>query len=137
MSYLLDTNIISEIIRKKPDANVIHYLHAIPSEELYLSVLTLGELRKGVEKLNDGQKRNKLRLWLEQDLFASFADRILPINHEIADRWGYIAAMLPRSLPAVDVLLSATALTHNLKLVTRNVKDFEIPGLEVVNPFLF
>lgn len=136
MSYLLDTNIISEMTRKNPEPAVLKWLTAIPSQNLYLSVLTLGELRKGIEKLNEGPQKNKLALWLAHDLSELFADNILAIDCAVADRWGYIAAMIPRPLPVIDVLLASTALTHNLKLVTRNVRDFSIPGLEVINPFI-
>lgn len=136
MSYLLDTNVISEVMRKHPDKGVLNWLTAIPSQELYLSVLTLGELRKGIEKLSEGARKNTLRLWLAHDLFELYATHILAVDPVVADRWGYIAATISRPLPVIDLLLASTALTHNLKLVTRNVRDFDIPGLEVINPFL-
>ena len=135
MSYLLDTNIISEVMCKCPDTRVLDWLKSIPSPALYLSVITLGELRKGIEKLSEGEKKNTLRLWLEHDLSLLLANNILNIDYAVAERWGFITATLPRPMPAIDMLLAATALVHNLKLVTRNVRDFVVPGLEVINPF--
>ena len=135
MSYLLDTNVLSETLRIKPNAHVIQWLEIVPSEQLFISVLTLGEIRKGVEKLDKGKHKNKLILWLEHKLPKWFEDKIIPITQEIADRWGYLTAHTPRILPAIDGLLAATALTHNLKIVTRNAKDFTLAGLEVINPF--
>lgn len=137
MSYLLDTNILSELVRKTPSDVVVNWLRAIPSDKLYLSVLTLGELRKGIEKLAQGKKKNTLSFWLENDLFELFANNILTVDHAVAKEWGYLAATLPRPLPVIDALLAATARVHNLKFVTRNVKDFEVPGLEVINPFTY
>ena len=135
MSYLLDTNILSETLRLKPNAQVIHFLNNIPSEALFISVLTLGEIRKGVEKLETSKRKSNLIIWLEEDLSNWFGSQVLPITREVADRWGYLSAHVSRLLPAIDGLLAATALAHNLKMVTRNTKDFDIPGLEIVNPF--
>ena len=135
MSYLLDTNILSETIKPRPNSRVLAWLEAIPSEALYVSVLTLGEIRKGVEKLPEPGRREKLRLWLEHDLAAWFGDRVLPVDLAVADRWGRLQADAGRPLGAVDSLLAATALHHELRLVTRNEKDFVFPGLDVINPF--
>ncbi len=135
MSYLLDTNIISEIWRTAPNADVLQWLKAAPSQKLFLSVLSLGEIRRGVELLKDGKKRNELLSWLENELPSKFGQNILAIDIAVADRWGYLTATVKRTLPAVDGLLAATALVHNLKIVTRNEKDFSIAGLEVINPF--
>ncbi|HQY22994.1 MAG TPA: type II toxin-antitoxin system VapC family toxin [Gammaproteobacteria bacterium] len=135
MSYLLDTNILSETLRLKPNALVIHFLNNIPSEALFISVLTLGEIRKGIEKLETSKRKSNLIIWLEEDLSNWFGSQVLPITREVADRWGYLSAHVSRLLPAIDGLLAATALAHNLKMVTRNTKDFDIPGLEIVNPF--
>lgn len=136
MKYLLDTNILSESIREHPNKNVKEWLKATSSEALYISVLTIGEIRRGVEKLNNGKRKQYLLTWLENDLLNWFGSNILPINLDIAERWGYITATPPHHpLTVIDTLLAATALTYNLKMVTRNVKDFETPGLEVINPF--
>ncbi|HEX8980425.1 MAG TPA: type II toxin-antitoxin system VapC family toxin [Parasulfuritortus sp.] len=135
MSYLLDTNVISELVRPQPDANVLSWFKDVPDRALHLSVLSLGEIRKGVEGMASGSRREKLRLWLEQDLPAWFEDRLLPVSLQVADRWGRMLAEAGRPLPAVDSLLAATALSHELRLVTRNVEDFRIAGLDVINPW--
>ena len=135
MSYLLDTNIVSETIRKNPDRSVITWLDQIPGEALFISVLTLGEIRKGIEALNDKRRREKLRLWLEHELPAWFEGRVLPVDLAVADRWSRLLAEAGRPLPTIDSLLAATALHHELRLVTRNDRDFDYPGLEVINPF--
>lgn len=136
MNYLLDTNIFSETIRVKPNSNVKKWLKDTPSEALFISILTIGEIRRGIEKLENNTRKNHLIAWLEHDLSRWFGSNILPITLEEAERWGYITSTLTQHpLNTVDTLLSATALTHNLKMVTRNVKDFNTPGLEVINPF--
>lgn len=135
MSYLLDTNIISEVLRKKPNGRVMAWLEAVPSPQLYLSVLTLGEIRKGIEKLEESKRKTNLTLWLEQELINWFGDNILSIDQAVAERWGYLSATNKQPLPVIDGLLAATALTNNLKMVTRNTKDFKCDGLEVINPF--
>jgi toxin FitB len=135
MSYLLDTNILSETIRRAPNKAVLTWLEKIPGEALFVSVLTLGEIRKGVEAVEDKKRREKLRLWLEHELPAWFEGRVLPVDIAVADRWGRILAEVGRPAPTIDSLLAATALHHELRLVTRNARDFEYPGLEVINPF--
>jgi len=138
VSYLIDTNVISELLRPKPDAAVLDWFASIPDDALFLSALTLGEIRKGVEKLTrseDSQRREKLRLWLEHDLRDWFGPRILPIGPEVADHWGRLLAQVGRPVPAIDSLLAATALHHDLRLVTRNTRDFDYAGLELINPW--
>lgn len=135
MSYLLDTNVISELVRPKPAKTVLAWFENIPSEALHISVLTLGEIRKEVERMPDGVRREKLRLWLEQELVGWFGARVLPVDTPVADRWGRLLARMGRPVPSIDSLLAATALHHELRLVTRNQKDFDYPGLEVVNPW--
>ena len=135
MSYLLDTNVISELVRPKPDKNVLAWFGNMPDDALYLSALTLGEIRKGVESLSDSSRREKLRVWLEHDLREWFGPRILPIGSEVADRWGRLLADAGRPVPSIDSLLAATALHHELRLVSRNVKDFKYTGVEVINPW--
>jgi hypothetical protein len=135
MSYLLDTNILSETIRRNPNKAVIAWLNQLPGEALYVSVLTLGEIRKGIETLADRKRREKLRLWLEHELPEWFEGRVLPVDLEVAARWGRLLAEVGRPAPTIDSLLAATALHHELRLVTRNSGDFDYPGLEVINPF--
>ena len=135
MSYLLDTNIISETIRSNPNKALISWLDKSPGEALFVSVLSLGEIRKGIEALSDRRRREKLRIWLEHDLPAWFEGRVLPVDLAVADRWGRLLADTRRPVPTIDSLLAATALHHELRLVTRNSGDFVYPGLEVINPF--
>lgn len=135
MSYLLDTNILSETIRRKPNHTVISWLDQIPGEALFISVLTLGEIRKGIESHSDAKRREKLRVWLEHELPAWFEGRILGIDFAVADRWGRLLAKIGRPVPTIDSLLAATALQYELRLVTRNANDFRYPGLQVINPW--
>ncbi len=135
MSYLLDTNVISEALRPKPNRNVQKWFQEIPDDELYLSVLTLGEIRKGIAKLDNGKRKTQLVSWLDHKLPLRFGARLLPIDLTVADRWGCLLAAVDRPIPAIDSLLAATALTFNLKMVTRNIADFNVTGLEVINPW--
>ena len=135
MSYLVDTNVLSELRRKTPNPQVVAWIQQRRPDSLYLSVLTLGELRKGIEMLADGDKRLQLQDWLENDLPAFFSGRVLVIDEAVTHRWGRLQAAMGRPIPAVDSLLAAQALQAGLKLVTRNVKDFAFPGLEVINPW--
>jgi hypothetical protein len=135
VSYLLDTNVLSETVRRRPNRAVIAWLDQVPNEALYLSVLTLGEIRKGVERLASSQRRERLRVWLEHELVAWFGVRVLPIDRAVADRWGRLLGEVGRPVPAIDSLIAATALHHELRLVTRNEADFGFPGLELVNPW--
>jgi predicted nucleic acid-binding protein len=136
--FLLDTNCISEVVRVNPDPRVLSWLEAAEETVLYLSVLTLGEIRKGVVALTQGKRRALLESWLEIDLRARFAGRILPIDAAIADRWGALAAEVKAkgaALSAIDGLLAATALHHNLTIVSRNVGDFAHTQVPVLDPW--
>lgn len=135
MSYLIDTNIISELIKDKPNARVVHGIQRLPTTSLYLSAFTWGELRKGVEKLPPSSKKARLHTWLETDLKTWFKNRILSFDLNVADRWGQLLVEMNRSVPMVDSLIAATALHHNIILLTRNKKDFSYPKLHVINPF--
>ena len=135
MSYLIDTNVLSELRRKTPDEQVVNWVNSRPATSLYLSVLTLGELRKGIESLADAKRRLKLADWLETELPLFFAGRIISIDDGVAHRWGRLLAHAGRTLPAIDSLLGATAAHHGLTMVTRNSKDFANLGLEVLNPW--
>lgn len=135
MSYLLDTNVLSELRHKVPDAGVVDWFARRPASTLYLSVLTLGELRKGIEGVADAARRMALTDWLETDLPRFFAGRILAVDVQVADRWGRLVAAAGRPLPAIDSLLGATAAQHGLRMVTRNSRDFADLGLELVNPW--
>jgi predicted nucleic acid-binding protein len=137
--FLLDTNVISELVRKKPDPKVTAWIDATAEELLYLSVLTLGEIRKGIASLREGSRRVVLEAWLDSDVVLRFAGRILPIDQAVADRWGRIAARAAAArspLPVIDGLLAATALDRNLTLVTRNTRDVAATGVPVFNPWM-
>ena len=135
MSYLIDTNVLSELRRQNPDPGVSAWFANRPASSLYLSVLTLGELRKGIEGVTDAERRMALTDWLETDLPGFFAGRILAVDAQVADRWGRLVAAAGRPLSAIDSLLGATAAQHGLSMVTRNGRDFADLGLDVINPW--
>jgi toxin FitB len=136
--YLLDTNCISEAVRTRPDPRVMGWLETADEALLYLSVLTLGEIRKGVAALPQGRRRTSLETWLGAELQARFSTRILPIDAAVADRWGSLAAAAKnkgRALSTIDGLLAATAIQHNLTIVSRNDADFAHTQVSVLNPW--
>ncbi len=136
--FLLDTNCISEVVRSKPESRVLEWMQAADETLLYLSVLTLGEIRKGLAWLPQSKRRTHLESWLEVELQARFSGRILPIDAAVADRWGVLAGAAKRrgiSLSAIDGLLAATALQHNLTIVSRNVSDFANTQTPILNPW--
>ena len=136
--YLLDTNVISELTRLKPEARVVSWFHATNEELLHVSVLTIGEIRKGIDSLPRSNKRSLLKSWLANDLVLRFAGRILDVNLDIAERWGQISAQaktVGAPLAVVDGLMAATALHYNLILVTRNTKDVQVAGINTLNPW--
>lgn len=135
MSYLIDTNVLSELRRKQPDPHVVAWMQVRPPPSMFLSVLTLGEIRKGIERIEDGNRKQALLDWLEMELPHYFVGRLLGIDAQTADRWGRLMASAGRPLPAIDGLLAATALQHDLTLVTRNTKDFEGLGVVLINPW--
>lgn len=136
MTYLLDTNVICELVKPKPHAAVVEWVNAVENSALYISVLTLGEIRKGMAGIADVKRHRKIAAWLEKELPAYFEDRILMIDCKVADVWGQLQSdNKARPLPAIDGLIAATALTHQLTLVTRNIKDFFHASVELVNPW--
>jgi toxin FitB len=135
LTYLIDTNVLSELRRREPNPNVVRWITERPATSLHVSVLTLGELRRGLEALPEGERKLRLLDWLEVQLPTYFAGRILPVDSNVAGRWGRLMAQSSRPLPAIDSLLAATALTHDLTLVTRNVRDFPHPELTVWDPW--
>ena len=135
MGYLIDTNVLSELRRKQPDERVVAWMLDRPRQALFLSVLTLGEIRKGIERLDDLARRQRLLDWLEVELPHYFVGRILSIDAHTADRWGRLMSSAGRPLPAIDGLLAATALQHDLTLVTRNTRDFAGLEVQLINPW--
>lgn len=136
--FLLDTNIISELVKPKPEANVTEWVENTDESLLYLSVLTLGEIRRGIAVLPQSRRRATLDAWLDKDLRARFEGRILVIDQEVADRWGLLTAAARNSgivLPVIDGLLAATALEHNLTLATRDTGQIPSMGVAVFNPW--
>lgn len=136
--FLLDTNVISELIKPRPEPGVAAWIEATDESLLYLSVLSLGEIRKGIVALPRASRRVVLEAWLETNLKPRFSGRILPIDEAVSDRWGLIAGKALAkgiALPVIDGLLAATALDHNLTLVTRNVSDVSKTGVAVFNPW--
>jgi len=127
------------LIAPKPDDNVVRWVEQTDESILFLSVLTLGEIRQGVERLPSGRRRGRLESWLQVDLPSRFQGRILPINEAVTDRWGRVsarAAAKGKPAPVIDGLLAATALHHNLTLVTRNSSDVAGTGVPTLNPWL-
>jgi predicted nucleic acid-binding protein len=136
--FLLDTNVISELIKPRPNPNVTNWVEATDEQLLYLSVLTLGEIRRGIASLPDAGRRIKLETWLDSELVLRFADRILPIDLAIADRWGRLtgtASARKSPLPVIDGLLAATAVHHNLTLVTRDTSHLSGTSVPFFNPW--
>ena len=138
MSFLLDTNVVSESMRPQPHSGVMEWLADVDEDRVHLSVVTLAEIRHGIERLPAGQRRKRLDDWLRQDLLLRFEGRILPISPEIADAWGKIVARrdaIGRPISAMDAFIAATAETHALTLVTRDVAGFEAVVRKMVNPW--
>ena len=136
--FLLDTNCISELIRSQPDPRVVDWMRAADESLLYLSVLTLGEIRKGAAALPQSKKRTYLETWLDLDLKVRFSGRILAIDNAVADRWGWLTAQAEskgRPLAAIDGLLAATALHQNLTIVSRNISHFISTQVPILNPW--
>ena len=138
MRYLLDTCILSEGRKPSPHPGVVSWFRKAEDSDLFISALTLGELEKGALRLPEGRKRKDLLEWIRQDVFRRFEGRILAIDERVALKWGEIQANAERQgrpLPVVDSLLTATALVHQLMIVTRDNADMEAGGVQVLNPW--
>jgi len=138
IGFLLDTNVISELVTRRPEPNVSRWVEDTDETLLHLSELTLGEIRKGIGGLPQAKRRAELEIWLNKGLRSRFAGRILPIDAAVADRWGRVAAQARSKniqLPVIDGLLAATALEHDLTFVTRNTADVAGTGVLVLNPW--
>ena len=134
MSFLLDTNVVSEPRRRRPEENVVAWLRGQDPDLLFVSVLTLGEIAQGAETRGrrDPVAGRSLTAWLDA-IRSGYADRIVGVTAEVAETWGRLGARRP--LPVIDSLLAATALVHRLTLVTRNVRDFDGLGVRLLNPW--
>jgi predicted nucleic acid-binding protein len=135
VTYLLDTNVLSETRKRQPAAGVADWIAATPPGRLHVSVLTLGEIEQGIAKIGGRGDRHQaaaLERWL-RDVQAGFEDRVLPVTLPVATAWG--RQQYAKPLPVIDALIAATARVHGLTVVTRNVKDFELAGVPVLNPF--
>jgi toxin FitB len=137
--YLLDTNVISELMKARPARSVADWIVSTPEELMHLSVITIGEIRKGIDLLDeDDPKRGALQSWLDRDLRVRFAGRLLPFDEWVAERWGQIEALAKRqrvTIPTIDAQLAATALHHGLTFVTRNMVDVRLTGVPLFNPW--
>jgi len=138
---LLDTNIISEFISKNPNQKVLDFVNSINENDIYLSVITLGEIKAGIEKLNKDTHHKKIDIllnWLENDLMQRFKDRILEIDTNTILKWGEITAKMQKigkPMPIMDSLIASTCLVNGLVLITRNSKDFYNLDIDMINPF--
>ena len=138
MKYLLDTCLLSELVRKKPNIGVVRWFERVEESTLYLSSLTIGELQKGISKLPDNPRKEKLQAWVSNDLVSRFDGRILDIDTEVATAWGVLQGTREQKgvvLPAIDSLIAATAMVHKLTVVTRNTKDIERCHVKAFNPW--
>ena len=138
MKYLVDTCVLSELVKPCPAEAVVRWVEAHDEGDFFLSVLTLGEIRKGIDRLEDGPRRRALEGWLDTDLADRFAGRILPIDRPVALEWGRLPARAEKEggpLPLVDSMLAATARVHRLTVVTRNVSHLKRCGAEVADPW--
>ena len=128
MKYLLDTCVISELVVKQPNPNVVEFVDSLDPDDSFLSVITIGEISKGIEKLSKSKRKQELQAWLKGDLLIRFDGKIISLDANILVEWGILTARLEatgRTMPALDSLIAATALARQLILVTRNVSDFE------------
>lgn len=138
MRYLIDTCVISELVKKVPSKHVVEFVRELDEDRCYLSVLTLGELHKGIARLKDGKRKGGLQRWLDQDLRSRFEGQILPVDVEVAEKWGVVSAEAEGrgvSIPAVDGLIASTALVHGLTVITRNTSDMAPSGASLLNPW--
>lgn len=138
MNYLLDTCVISELVARQPNRQVVEWIDSVEEERLYLSVITIGEIRKGIEKLPDSERKTVLEEWLHNYLLVRFGGRIAGMDTGVMLRWGQLTGDLEtrgRKMSAVDSLIAAVALHGNFALVTRNEEDFKYSGVSIVNPW--
>lgn len=139
MSFLLDTCVLSELLKIKPDRNVIEWISSVDEDQLYVSVITIGEIQKGISRLPHSKKRKQLEDWIEFDLRERFKNRILPIDEDVALLWGQLLGELEQKgkrIPVIDAMIAANALNNNLTVVTRDIKDLSATGVDIYNPWI-
>jgi len=138
MKYLLGTCVISELVAKQVNPKVVEFVDSLDSDDIYLSVITIGGIAKGIEKLPKSKRKQELQSWLTEDLLVRFDEKVVPLDTDVLLEWGLLAARLEskgKILPAMDSLIAATVLTHKFAFVTRNVDDFNGADLEIINPW--
>lgn len=137
--YLLDTNVVSELMKPRPNRHVTEWVETTAEELMHLSVMTIGEIRRGIDLIDeDDPRRAALQSWLDRDLRVRFADRLIAFDEHVAERWGQLEAVARRqrrTLPTIDAQLAATALHHGLTFATRNTADIRATGVPVFNPW--
>lgn len=138
MSFLLDTCVLSELVKPQPNSGLTTWLSKQNTNTLFISSLTIGELKKGIEKLAEGQRKSFLDAWLSTRVMQNFEGRVLSLDAEIALSWGKHQAEMEatgKPLPLMDSWIASTAKTHSLTLVTRNMKDMQLGGVKLLNPW--
>ena len=138
MNYLLDTCLISELAKSEPDKKVVDWVLSEDETSFYVSVLTFGELHKGIEKLPESKKKAELRIWIEDELKNRFQNRIVGIDMRVSIVWGKIQCIAEKKgkpMPAIDSLIAATGIAHDFTVVTRNITDMEQSGVKLLNPW--
>ena len=139
MRFLLDTNVISELVAKHPTPRVVDWLADQNPQDLFLSVITIGEVKRGIERMDDSRKRERTLKWLSDEVLIDFEDRILPIDLDVMLTWGTLVAQLDRAgkpMPVMDSLLAAQAQKFRCVLVTRNERDFSECDIDLLNPWV-
>jgi len=139
VKFLLDTNVVSEWAKPRPDAGVVAWLADVDEDRVFVSVVTLAELRYGIERMAAGNRRRRLDEWLRDELPLRFEGRVLAIDTAVADAWGHVvmhSEAAGRPIGAMDALIAATVRVHDLTLVTRNASDFESTVKAIVNPWI-
>jgi len=138
MNYLLDTCLISELAKSEPSKKVVDWVLRENETNFYVSVLTFGELHKGIEELPESKKKEKLRIWVENELRNRFQNRIIGIDIRVSITWGKIQSIAEKKgkpMPAIDSLIAATGIAHGMMVVTRNISDMEQSGVDLFNPW--
>lgn len=138
MNYLLDTCVISELVKKKPNSEVVKWISKADENNLFISVLTIGEIHKGIEKIPESRRKENLYNWVNYELKERFKNRIIDFDLHAATIWGKAQAISEQSgknMPSIDGLIAATGIAYDLTVVTRNTKDMEVSGVSLLNPW--